>query len=268
MSEAGQIEIEREHIDRVCHELLKPLAAMRAFTEILSDEISGPVNSDQRDHLDVVLRNSDRMGALIGDFYDLAESQSGAIDLDLRTCDLEALCHAVQDQYGPRFEKQGTRLTFRTSGPLQHERVDARRLSDVLGRLLDNCLRFAAEGDVVVSLDRFEGAARIEVLDEGPGLPVEELEQIFEPFYRSAGGRAVTDMGMGVGLAICRQVVSALGGSIRATNRPLDGMCVTIALPLNSPDPSPVAPPRTKEHEGRDSRATGRVGREPAGGKL
>lgn len=223
-----------EAVDRVCHELRRPLAAIDAFAELLADEVSGPLNPEQKAHLTVVRRNTKRLGQTVQDLFVAFHSVAHDVPPRLGECDLEGLCLDVADELEARFREHGVKLSMLTDGPLVHPRVDEARLRAALLRLLENGLRLAAAGEQVqLRLRRQDAAARFEIRDPGPCLSNEELGRVFELFYRPERDHLDDDRGGG-GLSVCRVLVESFGGRIWAENRTREGTTFVIELPLGA----------------------------------
>jgi len=218
-----------ETVDRVCHELRRPIAAIDAFAELLSDEVSGPLNAEQKAHLAVVRRNTQRLSQSVQDLFVSFYSMANDVPPRLGAHDLESLCFEIAEELDARFRERDVRLSILTEGPLVHPRMDESRLRAALVRLLENCLGLSGAGDGVQLKLALRGEiARIEVRDPGPCLSNEELGRVFDLFYRPERDR-FEDRGGG-GLSICRALLESFGARIWAENR-AEGTTFLIELP-------------------------------------
>jgi signal transduction histidine kinase len=210
--------------------LRRPLAVASAYAELLRDEVSGPQNSEQRGQLQVVLKSLRAIGRQIEDLHDTCEMLSGGA-LEPGAHDLERILYALAADYEPECNARRALLEVQSDGPLVHPRVDRRWLERALRCLLDNALAFGGDGNrVTLRLARDGERAHLSVLDRGPGIGP-DAEPLFACFRR---GPDTCSPGLGIGLALARASVLALGGELTAANREGGGARFDIALPLAS----------------------------------
>ncbi len=230
VSRMGAIDL--EVVDRICHALRSPISVVNAFAELLEDEIPGSLNVAQHEYVASVRKNLRKLNGLITDLYETFEAASHGIRPEFESFDLEQLLLELAEEREADCRALGMQLSVIADGPLVHPRMDGRRLKAALGRLVDNALRFGSQGgELIMQLTKLDGCARVEVRDQGPGIPEDELPNIFDCFYRLErdGG---TTRGIGVGLTICRATVEALGGKVWAENDVRGGTAFVVELPL------------------------------------
>jgi signal transduction histidine kinase len=222
-----------ENVDRVCHELRRPLAAATAFAELLQDGISGALNAEQAEQLAVIQQSLRRLDDKIADLYAVSEVLGGVVRVEPASIELESLLYGLAAEYEARCTELGVRLAVVTDGPLSHPETDAKLLAGALRRAIDNALIFGTPGNrVTVRLARAEGAVRVEVKDRGIGIPEAELEVVFDCFHRVERRSIASAEGIGIGLTVARGLMDALGGSVVARNRPMGGTALVFELPL------------------------------------
>ena len=222
-----------ETVDRVCHELRKPVAVIQAYAELLADEIAGPVNEKQRSHLETVAHNVQRLDRLIGNLFECFRVASIPPAPAAGPVDLERLCHELVEELEPICGRRKCRLSVRSDGELFHPGLDVERLRSALTRLLDNALRFASEGEtLVLSLARRNGCARFELGDPGPRLSHDEAARVFDLFFRPERDLLAPSGAGGAELGVCRILVESLGGRVRAESRAGPGTTYVLELPL------------------------------------
>jgi two-component system sensor histidine kinase ResE len=200
------------------------------------------VSSEERNlYVRGLLDESRRMDLLIRDLFELARLEAGATQLTKEPLDWAALCRNTIDRFQPRFQKAGLGLTW--LGPSEGAWIsaDGRRMEQVLENLLVNALRYVpVEGRVEARLTSASSVHRLEVSDDGPGIPSEELPLVFGRFYRGTGTsrRAAGDAadprdlgGSGLGLAIVREIVERHGGVARAEAKSPRGLAIAIEIP-------------------------------------
>jgi two-component system sensor histidine kinase KdpD len=207
----------------VSHDLRSPLTgittaigALRSETLVFSDE-------DRRVLLDTIAVDAERLGRLVGDLLDLSRLEAGGAEPDVEVWALDDLVReAVQDL------PERSRVEVVGESPLVN--VDAVQIQRVLANLVENALKFSpppAKVHIRITATRQEAVVR--VVDQGPGLAADDLERVFEPFYRGGDNRR---SGAGLGLAIARGFAAANGGRVWAESRPSQGATFALALPV------------------------------------
>jgi PAS domain S-box-containing protein len=214
--EARQMEAERlnqlknEFLASVSHELRTPLHTILGFTDLLSEELEGPLNETQREFLRHIHRDSEHLLGLINDVLDLSRIESGGIRLHTESLSLrDAILEAVSG-IKSHADAKSVDLHIEDPGNLRVV-ADSARLRQILYNLLSNAVKFTAAGGSVTLAAKANGTvARITVADTGIGMSREQQVQIFDRFYQVSNKTG----GAGLGLAICKQLVEIQGGSI------------------------------------------------------
>jgi len=210
--------IERFAAD-VAHEIKNPLTSLRSAVETL-DLVSDPA---ARDRLLNILKNDvQRLDRLVTDISNASRLDAELSREDVRAVDLGRLIAEVVQLYQDTRRKGEASVAFEVAETLEPIMVSGREvpLGQLLRNLIDNARSFSpAGGEVRVSLDRGRGEASLSVEDDGPGIPADNLETVFERFYTSRPKGAAFGGNSGLGLSIARQIAAAQGGSIRAENR-------------------------------------------------
>lgn len=211
----------------IAHELRTPVTILKGEIEALADGVRQPDSRSLASLGDEI----DQLAALINDLQTLALSDAGALDLRRERVDLTALVRQVAEPFVKRLAARGIGLEFELRAALE-VRGDAQRLRQLVQNLLENCVRYVAdEGWVRIRLCAMAEGTLLLVEDSGPGVPDVELEHLFERFYRVEQGRSRAGGGSGLGLSICRNIVEAHGGRIRADRAKSGGLAVRIDLP-------------------------------------
>jgi two-component system sensor histidine kinase GlrK len=200
----------------VSHELKTPLTALREGAELLHDEIGGPLQPPQRQVVGIMKDNSVKLQRLIEELLDYQRALHAAASLEVKSISLSALVHEAAQSHELAAQAKGLRLAIDAQAATVE--ADPEKLRSIVDNLISNAVKFTpAGGTVSVSAREVAGEAIIEVLDTGPGVPVEERESVFNLFFRGrtkADGSAVRVKGSGLGLAIARELVEAHGGHI------------------------------------------------------
>jgi two-component system sensor histidine kinase GlrK len=204
-----------QFLRQVSHELKTPLTAIREGAQLLSDDIAGPLNASQREIMEILSRNALQLQQLIEDMLNFNMARSHRPALNPRPLDLAVLLGGLLQDHKPALLSKGLRLE--THLPPLRLVADEGKLRIILDNLLSNAVKFSPRGGVLW-VDCVQQGAEIwiDVRDEGPGIPEEEQERIFEAFFQGkaeiAGGSVVK--GSGIGLAIAREYARAHGGEI------------------------------------------------------
>jgi signal transduction histidine kinase len=219
--------LRRDLVANASHELRTPIGALRARLENLVDGVEQPTTEALED----ALRQVERLGGLVEQLLDLSKLESGSVPLERVRVPAVRLLREVVDEWSTRAQVRHVRLGASWQDDLVLD-VDVRRMHQVLANLVANAIRHSpVDGAVELSAFAENGSARIEVTDEGPGIPPDEAERVFERFYRSDRARSTDDGGAGLGLAIARWIVELHGGTIRADRTGVEGCRMVVELP-------------------------------------
>jgi two-component system, OmpR family, sensor histidine kinase BaeS len=216
----------------VAHELRTPIHILQGNLEGILDGVY-PADEDQINNL---LEETHRLSRLVEDLQTLSLAESGHLPLQIETLDAAALLADIETSFSALAETNEINLQVNVSGaPAELSFAgDSGRLYQALSNLAANALRHTPEGgSVIVAAAADPNGVRFTVSDSGPGIPPEDLENIFKRFWRgdSTRSRSLHHSGSDLGLAITRQLVQLHGGTIAAANRPEGGAVFTIRLP-------------------------------------
>lgn len=224
--------LKSEFVSTVSHEMRTPLTIIREFSSIVVDGEAGPLNAEQTDHLETVIRNCDRLTGLIGDLLELARLESGKYRMDRRQTRLEPVLVACAEDFDPVATGAGLRLELRCEDGLPEVLCDADRVTQVLVNLLGNAVKFTpAGGTITVVAERVEGAVAVHVVDTGIGIAEEHQPMIFGAFVQVGREDGPGVRGTGLGLNVARQIVELHGGRLEVTSRLGEGSRFTFTLP-------------------------------------
>ena len=212
----------------IAHELRTPVAILKGEVEALAD---GVRPADER--MSASLREEiDQLSKLVDDLQTLAMSDAGALNIQKEQMDLSDLVLQCVDSFRDRLAMRRISVDLQIAEPV-NVMADQRRLRQLLFNLLENSCRYVQEGGRVrMVLGQSGKTIGITLEDSGPGLANEQIERLFERFYRVEGGRSRSGGGTGLGLSICRNIVEAHGGSIQAEHSALGGLKIHVSLPV------------------------------------
>lgn len=227
---------QRDFVANVSHELKTPLTSIQGFAQAILDGTAQNAEEQQR-AAQVIFDESDRLRRLVEDLLDLARIDAGQVSFERQPLDLGALLEGVVERLGVGAVEEGVRIESRLP-ELPTLTGDGDRLAQVFTNLVDNAVKHTSKGASVILQGEIEGGwVSIHVDDSGPGIPPDELSRIFERFYQMdkarAGGR---ERGVGLGLAISREIVQAHGGRLVAQSVLDRGSRFTVQLPIIRPD--------------------------------
>jgi signal transduction histidine kinase len=231
-----------EFLAMLSHELRNPLAPIRNSIYILNHFDAG---SEQAGHArQIIERQTQHIARLVDDLLDVTRIARGKIELRRSRVDLTELVQRTVQDYTPVFEQFGIVLSTSLPGHPVWASVDATRVAQLVGNLLQNAAKFTpAAGRVDLSLRTVEGWAEIRISDTGAGIPSELLPSLFEPFMQGKQSLARTEGGLGLGLALVKGIVELHQGSVWAESEGLGkGSVFTVRLALLPFDEAPLAP--------------------------
>lgn len=227
----------RSHfLSHVSHELRTPLTSIKGFIQNLLDGLTGPLNEKQQRYLSRMLENSDRLIRMIEDLLDRTRIETGRLEVHPGDLDLEFCLTDAIEQLRPLASAKGQRLSL--SGPDTRVVVlaDRDRLIQVTVNLIQNAIKYTPEGgEISLAIEVADPrVAHVLVRDTGPGIPAEDFERIFDPFFRVQQGQRSGPKGLGLGLSIVKTLVELQGGTVQAKNRLEGGAEFSFTLPSRS----------------------------------
>jgi two-component system phosphate regulon sensor histidine kinase PhoR len=224
--------VRRDFISNLSHELRTPLASLKALTETLRDGALEDPKAASR-FLGRIETEVDALTQMASELLELTRIESGQVPLELKVVPPQKLLDSAADRMRAQAERAGLRLSIEISASLPEIRADAVRLEQVLVNLIHNAIKFTHPGgEVVLSSQVEEGFVRFSVQDTGVGIPEDNLERIFERFYKV--DRARSSGGTGLGLSIARHIVEAHGGKIWAESQEGRGSIFHFTVPVYS----------------------------------
>jgi PAS domain S-box-containing protein len=225
-----------DFVGTVSHELRTPLSAIKGFLELVADGEAGPINDTQREFLDIAVRNSDRLGALINDLLDVSRIESDRLEMRSEPVDLAAVLADVGATF--RHEAYSKGLVLREDvAEIPLVRGDTARLIQVFCNLVSNAIKYTPKGEVGIRAAATSNGVEVTVSDSGIGMTPEEKAQLFTKFFRGSSPVVTESRGTGLGLVIARAILEAHQAAIDVESQPGEGTRFRVLLPLDQPVP-------------------------------
>jgi two-component system sensor histidine kinase KdpD len=219
------------------HDLRTPLASIIGSVTGLLEEDSVYTPDARRDLLQNIKQGATRMNRLINNLMDMARLESGMLQLHKEWCDIQDIIGVALGRLDELLKSRPVEVHIQPDMPLL--RADCVLIEQVLVNLLDNALKFSETGsEIVISASSGKKLAEVSVADRGLRIPAEDMERVFDKFYRLHSPRQVS--GTGLGLAICKGIIEAHGGQIWASDNPAGGVIITFILPLADEGPGSI----------------------------
>jgi signal transduction histidine kinase len=233
-----------EFLANMSHELRTPLNAIIGFSQVLKEQMYGDLNAKQADYVDDVLSSGQHLLNLINDILDLAKVEAGRMELQPTTFNMPEVFETAVSMVRERGVRQGVGLSAAIDPSVGLLEADERKVKQILFNLLSNAVKFTPSGgQVTLTATAVEDEVEISVRDTGVGINAEDQVRIFEEFYQV--GRAKTQEGTGLGLALTRRLVELHHGRLSVESEPGVGSTFTVALPLRQPDAAGEIAPAT-----------------------
>ncbi|MBN1642866.1 MAG: hybrid sensor histidine kinase/response regulator [Anaerolineae bacterium] len=230
-----------EHLDRVkstftltvAHELRAPVAAIQSYLRLILDGYIAP--EDQRKYLERAERRAEAQLELINDLLYLARLQDPDIQPEQEPVALDGVLGDVLDAMTANAAQKRIEITSTVDPTIPVVNMNARHAKQLWTNLISNAIKYTPEGGAVQVSLHVQGKSLVgAVSDTGMGIPADEVDLIFEEFYRSKAAKAQTQMGTGLGLAIVRRILQTYGGSIEVTSKPGEGSTFRFHLPIGA----------------------------------
>ncbi|HEY8722563.1 MAG TPA: ATP-binding protein [Gaiellaceae bacterium] len=227
-----------DFVATVSHELRTPLTSMMGFLEMIREGEAGELNDEQQRFLAIVYRSSERLQRLVGDLLFVARLDANGLQLQFGDAQLDEIVRDAVESSGALARSREVSLVAEVD-PMPPVSGDKERLSQLVGNLISNALKFTPAGGSVIARAFVDGGrAVVEIADTGIGIPPAEQSRLFQRFFRSSTATEQAIPGTGLGLVISRAIAEAHGGTIDVTSVPGEGTTFRVELPL---EPEEVA---------------------------
>jgi signal transduction histidine kinase len=233
ISLAKSLERERANlISMLAHDMKSPLISIQGFALRLLN-MKGDIEEEKPvQYLEIIRKDAAKLEAMANDFLELSRLQAGKLKLNLSAASLDVMLLELYGLYRSSAADSGLKLELRNEKALPIIEADADLLQRVFSNLLDNALKYARQGGkVIIETQEAAEDLRVRITDKGPGIHPNDLQYIFDPYYRGKG--VGQKSGHGVGLAAVKAIVEGHGGRVSVHSEMGEGTTFTVTLPKN-----------------------------------
>lgn len=221
-------------IDTLAHELKTPLTSIIAAAGLLAEELETTGDESYQKLIQTIIHNANTLETRLGELMDIVKTGSGRLQLQLEPVDMKSLLQGIGWQMRPLLQGKEQTLNLDLAEPLPIVRGDGQRLEQVVLNLMTNATKFTPKGgSITLRARKRDNGLVIEVQDNGMGIPKEEQAKLFQPYSRLSADRQ-RHPGLGLGLALAKQVVELHGGQIWVDSEPGKGSTFAFSLPLDA----------------------------------
>ena len=214
------------------HELRTPLNAIGGYAELIELGVHGSVTEAQQHAIHRIQRSQRHLLALISDLLNFSKLEAGQVEYSITNVAVESALDALETLVAPQLAAKELRFSRAPLADTVKVHADADRLQQILVNLLSNAIKFTpAGGHITVDCDVLDASVRIIVRDSGIGIAPDRLEQIFAPFVQVDRRLNAPNDGVGLGLAISRDLARGMGGDLTVKSTPGDGSIFMLTLP-------------------------------------
>jgi signal transduction histidine kinase len=222
--------VKTDFVANMSYELRTPLTSVGGFAEMLQAGYAGELPPAASDYVGAILESVDRLSKLIDDVLDLTQADTRGVVLERERVDIAGMCRAAAESLRSRATDKRQKLELALEQSAGSVIGDARRLRESVEHILRNAVAYTDEGGHIwLKASGDEENATIVVVDDGPGIPPEQQEQVFARFHRSGAARG--EAALGLGLPLTRQFVEAHGGTVELESAVGKGTSITINVP-------------------------------------
>jgi signal transduction histidine kinase len=223
----------REFISTVSHELRTPLTSVKGYVDLLMLGTAGQINDMQKNFLQVVKSNADRLNALVEDLLEILRLENGKVSLNIKTINIADLINDIVASLRTETERKRMQLTIDIQPTLPAIEADNKRIGQVLTNLISNAHKYTREqGQITVRAFQTGDLVQVDVVDTGVGIPPDELPKMFSRFFRANNALKDEVGGTGLGLSIAKSFVELHGGDMWVTSELDVGSTFSFTLPI------------------------------------
>jgi len=205
---------QKEFLSLTSHQLYTPLSIIRGFVSMLHEEKLGKLSPKQKDAADEIYISTKRMVALVSELLSISRIQSGTFELKLAPTDIFELIKKTVDEFNQGRPKENVQLFYNRVARIEPIQIDADKIRNVLYNLIDNAFKYTPKGKISISCEQKNDTTTVKVIDEGVGIKDEDIEKLFQPFFRGKNILELDNKGTGLGLYVARLIIEKHGGKI------------------------------------------------------
>ncbi|GAB4221256.1 MAG: hypothetical protein Kow00102_15490 [Spirochaetota bacterium] len=219
----------KEFLHSISHELKSPLNSILTLSKVLLMQADSRLTLEEKEYLEIIERNGQKLLALINDLIEVFEIDSG-IQLSVTDVSLSSVLHNVCERYEGIMRKKGLQLHMHCDDIMLN--TDEARLYQIFENLIDNAVKFTEEGSITIAAYKKDGHCVVSITDTGIGIRSEYCDALFAGFTRASGSLSSKYPGTGLGLTIVARLVALLGGTVAVDSQLGKGSTFTVRLPL------------------------------------
>lgn len=221
---------QRDFVATASHELRTPMTSIAGYVELLEEDAA--LGAEQRRHVGIIARNANRLQGLVDDLLTLNRQETGHLAPQVRAAAIDEIVTPVVEAHLASFRAKGVTLGADVRAGLPLVRIDPVQIEQVVGNLMNNALKFTPPGGAVeVRCCERGDSVDVAITDTGPGIPPDEVDRVFDRFFRSSTSIKMAVPGTGLGLAIAKSMVESQGGRIYVESAVGEGTTFTVSLP-------------------------------------
>jgi len=245
-------QIRRDFTTTVTHEMRTPMNVVKCIISNALDELYGKINPELRQHLEIASRNMDRLGRIITNFFEISRIEAGKVELQITRFDIQDMVLEVVDELQPKAASRKIKLEADASTEKLLINADREKLTITLTHLVENAIKFIHEGGSInIRVNSHNNKIGIDVEDNGPGIPHNDLYELFDRFVQVEKLVGPGEHGTGLGLAIAKGLIKLHGGHIWVQNKPKGGSVFSFEIP--KPDKTDYTAEPVLSSAGNDS---------------
>ncbi|MGI6240944.1 MAG: PAS domain S-box protein [Candidatus Omnitrophota bacterium] len=235
------VEIKSDLIQMVSHELRTPIHSVKEGINIVLEGLTGPLNAEQRETLEISKRCADRLTRLVNDVLAFHKLDAGVIEFRIKKTDINALVCDVAESMGPLVKEKNLRFEVKTDASVPAADMDPDKIVQVITNFLQNAIKFTSQGSITLSTAFKNNRVVVSVQDTGIGIQQKDLPKIFKKFSQLESAQSIAPGGTGLGLAISKKIVETHHGTVSVESEYKKGSLFSFSLPLSQPVTNPGA---------------------------
>ncbi|MFW5804546.1 MAG: ATP-binding protein [bacterium] len=207
-----------EFISIISHQLRAPLTATKGYVSMLMDGSFGKIKPQAKEALERVFKSNERLIGMVNELLNVSRIESGRMEFNFEEVDLQDIVKDVVEEMEEKAQEKELKLEYKHKDDLPKIKGDPNKLNEIIMNLIENAIKYTSQGKVVVNITKTNGNLKFKVKDNGLGIKQDDLDNLFQKFYRGTG-KASKMKGTGLGLYVAKKVVNAHGGKIWAESK-------------------------------------------------